>query len=115
MFWACIARSNSVIFGVDLKKVFWMRAYRANLGSFGSNGDIPAVTAFPGLDLAFLKNLSGHHILEERTAAFFMVLLDGGHPAEFGGHFRKAFSLGCFQEHCRNLFVPLFLGDGRER
>ena len=57
-----------------------------------------AVPALPDLDLAFLEDLLGLHILQQGPVPLLMMLLNLRHHAEFGGQLQEALLLGGFGE-----------------
>ena len=59
-----------VVFFVKLKKRLRMLTYGANLGGFGANNEVSAVTAFPNLYFALFENLSGFYVLQKRAISF---------------------------------------------
>ena len=61
----------------------WMVAYRTDIRCFCSNYDMTAVSALPDLYAAFLKYLSGLHIIKKRTISLFVCFFDCCNAAEF--------------------------------
>ena len=65
-----------------------MGAGGADLRRGCAHHNVAAVAALPHLHLALGEDLGQLHIAQQRPVALLMVLLDGGHQAEFGGQLR---------------------------
>ena len=70
-----------------------MGAHGANLRRGAAEVDVAAVAALPHLDFALLEDLCGLYIVQQRTVALLVALLNGGHQAELGGQLREALLL----------------------
>lgn len=88
-------RTLEIVTG-DFKVALAVLASGANFGGSRTYHNMTAVAAFPDLDLALFKDLGRFHIVQQRTVAFFMALLNGRYQAELGRQFREAFLLGSF-------------------
>ena len=80
-----------------------MIANGANLRRKLANDDVAAVTAFPNRNVFGDEDHSPFNVFKKFFVAFFMVLLDFGDHAEFGGDFVEAFfvsDLGEVRIHC---------------
>ena len=93
-----------------------MIAGRTNLRRFLANYDMPAVAAFPYLDLTLFKNLRHLHIVKQGTVALLVVLFHGRYQAETLSQLWKAFLLGGLGKavvHVRPLII-LAHGGGKQ-
>ena len=90
-----------------------MIAGGAYIGSLSTDHDMTAVAAFPNLDLALGKDLSGFNVLKQSAVTLLVVLLDGGDKTELGSQLGEAFLLGGLSEagvHVGPLVVFAFSG-----
>ena len=90
-----------------------MVAGGADHGRLLAYHDMTAVAALPYLDLALGKDLGHLHVVQQRTVALLVVLLNGGHQTEAGSQLREALLLGGLGEtvvHIRPLVVLALSG-----
>ena len=93
-----------------------MGAYGAYCGSLLTHHDMSAVAAFPHLHLALGKHLLRLDVVEQRTIALLVPLLDGSHHAELLGQQREAFLVGRLCEAIVHVcpLIVLALGSSQQ-
>ena len=98
---------------MDFEIALRMIAGGTDFRRFSADDDMPAISAFPDLDLALFKHLRGFDILQKRAVALLVVFFDCGDEAETMRELRKALLLGGFCKafiHIRPFVILAFGG-----
>ena len=85
---------RSIVLLANLKVGLGMGADGADLGGSRTDHDVTAVAALPDGDAALFEDLHSLYILQQRTVALLVGLLNGGNAAELCGELVEALGLG---------------------